>query len=432
MRKIVIALILVLGFIGLGLFAYFCLFSSTATGEGDIIVVDYWTHEDAARSELEDRLISEFEAQNPNIRINRQILSSSEILNIIPTSFEAGKAPDLFTLQQDYLSQLLYRGYLAPVDLTALGYEDKTSLEADYLDGALSSMEKDDEIHGIPMELTNWCLYINKRLFKESGLDADKDYPRTWEDIVSVCEKLVKREDGIITTRGFDFRYPQYLTFFVSMVEQLGGAITDSTGTLSVVNEEAWERAFAFMQAWGPNGRNLGSPTYKNARSIFNQENIAMMLSGLYQEERIERENPEFYYSDDWLIVPFPTFEGGKDIACSKYCHYWCVNSDSDKEKQVAAWKFAGFLSSHANDYLEEVRLLLPKKSVIYDLTTTDIPYIEVFISDLGKSGYVYSGPDTIKISDILENLMKEVMLSALEPQKAVIRLKVSLAELHL
>ena len=53
------------------------------------------------------------------------------------------------------------------------------------------------------------------------------------------------------------------------MVEQLGGSLIGPDGSY-IWNTEAWEKALSFMSQWGPLGNNYGSPTLKNARSLFN------------------------------------------------------------------------------------------------------------------------------------------------------------------
>ena len=56
---------------------------------------------------------------------------------------------------------------------------------------------------------------------------------------------------------------------FVPMVEQLGGQLISDDGKTAIVNDAAWIKFLDYMREWGPNGRNLGSPTYKNARKPF-------------------------------------------------------------------------------------------------------------------------------------------------------------------
>ena len=44
------------------------------------------------------------------------------------------------------------------------------------------------------LELTNWCIFINKKVFRDAGLDPEKDYPKTWEEMVEVSDKLCIRD----------------------------------------------------------------------------------------------------------------------------------------------------------------------------------------------------------------------------------------------
>ena len=416
----------------IGAIVLLCMGRIPANKENKIVTIEYWTHSDPARNELEELLIAEFESNNPSVKVNRTIYTSSELLNVLPNAISAGRGPDVINLQQDYLSPIIEDGYLSPVDPVAVGYPSVDAILDSYIDNAFYGATKDGEIYGIPMEFTNWCLYINKTLFREAGLEAELDYPKTWEDMVAICELLVSREDGILTQRGFDFRYPHFLTFFVPMVQQLGGDIQNEEGRLEIIGDEAWEKAFAFMQEWGPLGDNLGSPTYINARSVFNDGEIAMMLSGLYHEERLRRANPELYESGEWMVVPFPVFEDGIEVSAAKYCHYWSVNNASSEDVQKAAWTFIGYLADHAEEYLTSAYLLAPRKDIIENLDSFNIPYISVFRSDLEKSEFVYSGPEASEIREIIETLIKEVMLLGLDPEKAVIRLKIETDELML
>ena len=82
--------------------------------------------------------------------------------------------------------------------------------------------------------------------------------------------------------------------------------------------------------------------------------------------------------------------------------------------------------------YLTSAYLLAPRKDIIENLDTFNIPYISVFRSDLEKSEFVYSGPEASEIREIIETLIKEVMLLGLDPEKAVIRLKIETEELML
>ena len=363
------------------------------------VVIEYWTYTDDKREELEVRLIEEFEREYPGIKVERRMFSSAELLDMIPSALEAGEGPVLFNLPSEEISSLLISGALEPVDSSILD----TSL---FIDGSFEGVTLDGRIYGIPREYTNWCLYVNKAALDEAGLPL----PRTWEDIVEIAE----------------FRYPYYLTFFIPMVEQLGGSLVGPDGSF-VYGDEAWIKALSFMQEWGPLGRNLGSPTLVNARTLFNTEDSLMCLSGLYQEERIKEQNPEFYGSDRWAVLPFPVFEDSvADVSGLHYMHFFLVNAARSEREKEAGWLLASFFVDHADQYLEEVGLLIPLRDMIEGDKVLEKPFGDVFISDLGRSHAVYSGEHASEIQNLIGEAIENVMLRGMSPEQAVASLRAS------
>lgn len=387
--------------------------------EDEEVVIEYWTHADERREVLEARLISEFEKEYPHIKVERRILSSYEMIEKVPSSIEAGVGPVLFNLPSEEISSLLLSSALDPVDDSVID----TSL---FIDGAFDAVTLEGVVYGIPREYTNWCLYVNKAMLDEAGLD----YPRTWEDIVEIAEALSTYDGSVLDNRAFDFRYPYYLNFFVPMVEQLGGSLIGPDGSY-IYGDEAWAKALAFMQQWGPLGRNLGSPTLVNARTIFTDEEIAMCLSGLYQEERIKDSNPSFYDSGRWMVVSFPVFEDSvASVSSASYIHYFLVNADRSVSERRAGWLLASFLTEHADEYLDEVGLLVPLKSLMEGERVSAKPYGDIFLSELKRSHPIYSGEYASEIQLLIGEAVESVMLQGIDPEKAVASLRASVSYL--
>lgn len=409
------------------------LFAAGAKEETGPITLQFWTHEDPNRTLLEDRYIEEFEAMNPNIRIERTTQSSGKLIELVQTAFAANSGPDIFNLSIEDEYQYIVNARVAPIDLEAAGYSSKNSLISTYAKGMLDPVTVDGEIYGLPLELTNWSIFVNKGIFKDAGLDPERDYPRTWEEMVEVSEKLVIRDGDILIRRGFDFRYPYYLVAFLPMVEQLGGQLISDDGTTAIVGEDAWLKFLSFMQEWGPSGRNLGSPTYTNARKLFNMNNndIAMAHTGLYQQGRIKADNPDFYDSGEWMVVPFPVFEDAKkDVAASYYGHYYMVNAQSSPATQEAAWKFISYMLSHGEEYLKEVNIIQPTQALLNSDTYRNMPYSEVFTKDFERGHIVYYGEASAEFQTLIRSAVESVMLSGETPEKALATLKRNAQEL--
>ncbi|MDR1253081.1 MAG: extracellular solute-binding protein [Treponema sp.] len=400
---------------------------------GGPITLTFWTHEDPNRTRIEERYIQEFELANPNITIERVTQGSTKMIELIQTAFAANQGPDIFNLSIEDEYAYIANGRVAPINYQAAGYKNRADLLNAYEDGFLDPVTVGNNIYGLPLELTNWCIYVNKKIFRSAGLDPEKDYPKTWEDMVTVSEKLVIRDGSILIRRGFDFRYPYYLVAFVPMVEQLGGKLISDDGKTAVVGDEAWLRFLTFMKEWGPGGKNLGSPTYTAARSLFNRDNndIAMAATGLYQQGRIKADNPAFFESGEWMVIPYPKFTNAvKDTAGCYYGHYYMVNAQSPKPRQDAAWKFIAYMLSHAEEYLTEVSLIQPTKALFNSSVYKSIPYSDVFTNDMRRGHIVYFGANSAELQNLIRSAVESVMLSGESPEQALAILKEAAQEL--
>ncbi|MFZ2330959.1 MAG: extracellular solute-binding protein [Atribacterota bacterium] len=413
------------------LFAIVFLLSLSAYAQQKIEIV-YWTHEDPNRTEIENRYIEEFEAANPGVTIKRVTNPSNKMAEIVLTAFAANQGPDMFNLQIEDEYAYIVNNRLAPIDYKAAGYDSLEAVYQDYMPGTLDSVTFENNLYGLPMELTNWCIYLNKRVFWDAGLDPDKDYPKTWEEMVEVSEKIVIRDGEIITRRGFDFRYPYYLVAMVPMAEQLGGKLISDDGKTAIVNDEAWLKFLTFMQQWGPNGKNLGSPTYTPARNLFNKDNndIAMCQSGLYQQGRIRNDNPEFYESGDWAVIPYPLFEDAvKDVAGAYYGHYFVVNQQKPKENQEMTWKFISYMLNHPEEYLIKVGLIQPKVRLMESDEFKNMPYSDVFKKDMERGHIVYYAENSAIIQQYIRDAVEAVMLTGGTPESALQVMKSKIQE---
>ncbi|MBP7096883.1 MAG: extracellular solute-binding protein, partial [Spirochaetia bacterium] len=219
--------------------------------KGKTVEITIWTHEDVNRTAIEKRYIDEFTKANPGVKVNYVTYPSGKIKDIVTAGFAAGNGPDIFNLEIFDAYPFLAEGFVAPVDLKAAGYKSYKDIESKYVAGMLAPVVEGGKVYGLPLELTNWALFINKKMFRAAGLDPEKDWPKTWEEVLSVSEKIAKRDGQILLRRGFDFRYPYYLTSVVPMVEQLGGELVSKDGKKVAVGDAAWLKVLEYFRDFG-------------------------------------------------------------------------------------------------------------------------------------------------------------------------------------
>lgn len=390
------------------------------------ILLTYWTHSDQNRTILEQRLIQEFQEQFPYVAIERQTFRSEDISEYVFTALAAGAGPDIFNMQIEQGYRFLPRGNVAPVALTTLGFSSPEELMRVYRPGVLEPVYYNGAIYGLPLELTNWAIYLNRQMFREAGLDPEVDYPRTWEDMFRLSTILAQYDGDVLIQRGFDFRYTDHMIAVVPMVEQLGGKLIREDREDIIIQEEAWLRVLRFFEAWGRNGANLGGPSYENARAAFNRGNeVAMALSGLYQQSRIQSENPAFHSSKDWKVVPFPTFEDAQhNFGAAIYGHYFMVNEATVPEVQQYAWRFIHFLLSHPEEYLSEVQIVQPTIELLESAAFRNLPYSDLFASDMGRSNMVYYQEFSAELQSLLREAVDSVVEGRSSPERAYARLR--------
>ena len=432
MKKVFIAMLLVLALVT-PIFANGAQEAQKATFDKTApVTITFWTHEDAARQRLEDAWLDEFRAAHPNVTIDVSRFGAEKLRENIPTAYAAGSGPTVWNLPIENAHELIENGLCAPVDYATVGFKDAADMKAKYAEGMIDGVYMDGDYYGLPLELTNWCIFVNKKVFRDAGLDPEKDYPKTWEEMVEVSKKIVLRDGDIITRRGFDFRYSYSLTYFVPMVEQLGGELSATEGC---VNEEAWIKALTFMQQWGPDGENLGNPTMTAPRKLFNKANgdIAMANTGLYQESRILSENPDFYNSGDWMVVGYPVFENAvKNVAGCYYGHFYHVNSEATEAQQYWGWELIKYFlltPGHAELYLSEVGLIQPLTSLLEGEIYASMPYSDVFKADFARSHVLYYGKNAPAIQTAIDTAIKNVMISKVSPADAYKQLQASVLE---
>ena len=405
------------------------LFASGAGESGSVdleapVTLTIWTHEDPNRSVFEQGLIDEFTQMYPNVTVDYQTYPSGKMAELLTVAFSAGEGPDIFNQSQSVIRQFVEEGLVSALDPEWIGEESLDDVYGRYIPGSLEAVTLDDELFGLPLEYTNLAIYVNKNVFRDAGLDPETDYPKTWEELMEVSEKLVQREGEIITRRGFDFRYATYyLMEMLPMVEQLGGKLVSDDGTTAVIGDEAWLRFFEYMKEWGPNGRNLGSPTYVGVSSIMNNNDnqLAMAMSGLYQEARIRANNPEYYESGEWMVIPYPQWsDATENVTCHVSCHYYMVNGDIPEAKQVWAWRLIDFMLSHSEGYLETCNLVQPTYALFESELFKSMPYSEVFYNDLQHATLTYYSANSNAIRDKMKQAVEAVMLEDRDPQEVL------------
>lgn len=154
--------------------------------------------------------IKEFEAQNPNIKIEADFIQNASYTAGVKIRLLGGVQMDVF----DTWSPSLFEEFRK---LNPNVYLDLTGSDflKDIVPNLLTPVKIDGKVYGAPEVMHSDGLLYNKGLFKELGLSV----PQTWDEFIVLCEKL--KQAGIIPiAMDSDWSTPQF--FWGSMMSNNG------------------------------------------------------------------------------------------------------------------------------------------------------------------------------------------------------------------
>jgi multiple sugar transport system substrate-binding protein len=378
----------------------------TIVSAQDKVTVRIWMHNHEPRVAIDQERIAQFMEENPDIEVIYEVVP--DFFTALSTALASGAGPDVFNQFTPFNAQYYLQGILAPVDPAGWGLETVDEVKALYGEGEvaenlLAGATFDGVLYGIPTELSAYACYTNDDLWAEAGLDPATDFPKTWEEMVEVAEKLTKRDaNGNITQRGFDFNWTAaifMMLHFNPMVQQLGGNMIDEVNYTAHINTPEVKQVLSFWNDWA-NTYKLGGPQYTASRDAFRSGELATECSfGNWGAPLIESDginysiHPQLRWAD-----------AVSDNGFANFAYYLMVNAGSPPEVQAAGWKLIAFLTADPGRYLNEAGLFQPVAAYLETDEFKANTIMPVFLEEINKS---YFHPRFAGFSEVVDALLR-------------------------
>ena len=278
--------------------------------------------------------IVEFQAANPDIRVELVDLDAGEYSAIVNTMVLGGTATDVILAWEVDLPRFARMGVISPMDdLVA----NSTLIDANDLMPAVGALaEMTDGLYGLPWVYASHFLFFNKDMFDAAGIPYPTD-DWTWQDMEDAAVALTIREGGVTTQWGMtdiDFGGIWY-----SMIGQAGDDVIDSN--LNLAMGSGLRRTLEFMYRLTNELEVVPQPGGAGDVDLFAAEMAAMRRHGNWNVPG---------YSDvpfRWDIVPLPG-----DVRDHSALHTGMFTINAASPHQDEAWRFIEFLMSHQGQRL--------------------------------------------------------------------------------
>lgn len=184
-------------------------------------------------------MIEQFQAANPDIKVNPTFVSYEALHDKIVTSAPAGTY-DVVHLDVIWPAEFASKGIISDVT-------DRFPSEwkNDMLGGALTSAEYQGKYYGVPWGPSTKLFFYNKDMIAQVGATADD--LKTWDGVLAVAKKI--KDAGIVQyPLAWSWSQAEALVCdYAQILGAFGGTFTDDSGKLAV-NSPAGVEALTWMK----------------------------------------------------------------------------------------------------------------------------------------------------------------------------------------
>lgn len=318
-----------------------------------------WSIQEKGAKAYFDELKADFEAANPDIKIEFNGYPYGELKKQVLIMANAGQSPDIIQSARSWYPSFVSGGYAAELD---------TLLGADYINDIypeiLADMKVDGSTFGIPWKASPFVLFYNKDLFKAAGLDPEVA-PKTYEEAMIFAEKLSKLKDAdgnsVYAFGQTTGAVPVSGGAVLSMFFSHGGGIVDKNGNVDVKTDgnRAALKTLKEMHAkrYNPEGAKL-----KDLRNLFAIGRLGMYFDQLWGMTGAYAINPDL---KSVVGVTTPLSGHGSPAGSTLEAHLILISEDSPNKEAAATFiKFATSPEQMAK-YYSITPFLLPRKSQV-------------------------------------------------------------------
>ncbi|MBU0972523.1 MAG: extracellular solute-binding protein, partial [Proteobacteria bacterium] len=203
-------------------------------------------------TKIVDKLVQEFEAQNPDISI-KAIYSGnySDTMTKAMTALKGGTPPHLSVILSTEIFTLIDNDAILAFDDLVTTPDDKQWLDSFY-PALMANSRTGNKTWSIPFQRSTIVMYYNKDAFRKAGLDPDKP-PSTWEELAEMGKKLlIKDSDGKVTQWGLEIPstgYPYWM--FGALSKQNSEVLMNDAGTETYFDSPGVIQALDFWKSLG-------------------------------------------------------------------------------------------------------------------------------------------------------------------------------------
>lgn len=281
--------------------------------------------------QLLEKVIRDFEAQNPTIKVKHEVINS-EYMDVMKTRLIGDVAPDVFYLDAFEAPLLMKHQVLEPLEK----YITPEFNLSDFEPAMLNAFKHNGTLYGLPKDFSTLALIYNQKAFAAAGISQP---PKTWEALQAASKKLTvdRNGDGKIDQYGFGLA-PE-LARQVYVMAAFGGRLLNQYGYAAFAEPNSLKGLQMIVEQYRRD-RSAAQPTDVGATwgsEMLGQGKAAMVIEGTWAIPYFKETFPEI----EVATAEVPTINNRPGTMAFTVAY---VMNRKSQNKQ-AAWKLIAYLT---------------------------------------------------------------------------------------
>lgn len=348
----------------------------------DISTIPYW-----------ESVIEAYEAQNPNVKVELQDISSAEYQDVVNIMLSGGDTTDIITVKDiPGYSAMLSRGQIVPLN----DYIEADGVDLAQYSGAAEELTYEGAIYALPFRSDIWILYYNKAVFDAAGIEYPSN-DMTWDEFDALARQLTSGS-GVDKVYGAHFHTWRSTVQLATVQDGENTVIAEDYGFMApMYNMVTSMQDDGIIMDFGE--LKTGSIHYSG---VFKNGQAALLPMGSWFIGTLIQAKNSGEFEFDWGVAAYPHPEGVEAGTTAGTLTSLAINSNS--EHKDAAWDFIKFYTG------EEGAAILAASGTLPAVRTPEV--LEAFVS---LEGVPAEATDALQTTTVRLELPMDARVSAIE-----------------
>jgi len=288
-----------------------------------------------ALTEVVDSIVADFEAENPDIKVNAIYSGNYDDTRVRALSaLNSGDPAQLAVMFSIDAYDLIEQDLILPFNDLVSGSEGSNWLNSFY-PALMANGNIEGKTWGIPFQRSTIVAYYNKDMFRAAGLDPESP-PTSWDELISMGKALTK--DGAYGIMIPSTGYPYWM--FQALAIQNGKEVMSNDGLTTYFDDPTVVETLEFWKSLSSEHGVMpeGTVEWGTLRQAFLEGQTAMMWHSTGNLTAVKK-NASFDFGV--AEVPANVRKGSPTGGGNFY-----IFKDTSAEEQAAALKLIQFMTS--------------------------------------------------------------------------------------